>query len=127
VANALMVVLSNARPDVEDEFNDWYSNVHIVEVVDRLEGFEAAQRFELADGQVEDGQSFRYLALYWIREGKLEAAQEAIRHQRVERAEAEAAGREPMISKRDVFAGQHHTWFFRAISDRYAPQDPPRE
>lgn len=119
MADHLMVVLSNARPGLEDEFNDWYTNVHIVEVVDRLDGFEAAQRFELSDGQVEEGAPYRYLALYWIPEDKLADAQEAIRHQRRERAEALAAGREPLISKADVFDGHNHTWFYSKISERY--------
>jgi hypothetical protein len=114
-----MVVLSNARPDLEAEFNDWYTNVHIVEVVDRLDGFEAAQRFALSAGQVEAGSPYKYLALYWVPEDKLEDAQAAIKYQRQEREEALAAGREPLISKKDVFDGQHHTWFFSKISERY--------
>jgi hypothetical protein len=119
MADNLMVVLSNSKPDLEDEFNDWYSNVHIVEVVDKLDGFEAAQRFALAPGQVEGDAPWMYLALYWIPDGKLEDAQAAIKGQRVEREEALAAGRAPMISKADVFEGNHHTWFFTKVSERY--------
>lgn len=122
MAENLMVVLSNAKPDLEDEFNDWYSNVHVAEVVDNLDGFEAAQRFSLAPGQVEGGAPWKYLALYWIPEGKLEDAQAAIKGQRKEREEALAAGRPPMISKADVFEGKHHTWFFSKVSERYTEQ-----
>lgn len=123
MADNLMVVLSNARPEREDEFNDWYSNVHIVEVVDRLDGFEAAQRYQLAPGQVEAGAPWKYLALYWIPDGQVETAQAAIKAQRKEREEAIAVGRPPMISKADVFDGKHQTWFFSKVSERYTGQD----
>jgi hypothetical protein len=113
----IMVVLSNAKPEVEKEFNDWYSGVHIVEVVGKLDGFETAQRFELAPGQVEDGADFKYLAIYQLHDDKLEEAQAAIKGQRAERAEALAAGRDPMISSRtELFDGAHRSWFFTAIS-----------
>lgn len=114
----LMVVLSNAKPDAEKEFNEWYSDVHIVEVVGNLDGFETAQRFELAPGQVEDGTDFKYLAIYQLHDNKLEEAQAAIQGQRAERAEAIAMGRTPMISSRtELFDGAHRSWFFTAISD----------
>ena len=116
----LMVVLSNAKPSLEDEFNDWYSNVHIVEVVDNLDGFQAAQRFKLAPGQVEDGAEYKYLAIYQIPDDKLEAAQNAILFQRAEREEALAEGRVPLISNRkELFDGSHSTWFFTSLGKPY--------
>ena len=42
MADHLMVVLSNAKPEIEDQFKDWYSNVHIRELVDRLDPIDAA-------------------------------------------------------------------------------------
>lgn len=43
----LLLVLRNARSDQEYEFNRWYDE-HLREAIDELDGFAAAQRFELA-------------------------------------------------------------------------------
>ena len=47
MASHLMVVLSNAKPGQEDEFNRWYSQVHVLDTINKLDGFLSAQRFEL--------------------------------------------------------------------------------
>jgi hypothetical protein len=125
-----MIVLSNTRPEVEQEFNSWYTDVHIVDVVGKLNGFETAQRFKLADGQVEDGADYQYLAIYTIADDKLAEAQAAIAHQRQERTEALAAGRAPWIeARKDLFEGKHRSWFFTAVSgiataETYDRDDP---
>ena len=123
MADHLMMVLSNARPELENEFNDWYSKVHIVDIVDQLDGFIAAQRFVLSGEHADSAATFKYLALYWIQEDKLAEAQAAIAWQRAERGAAEAAGRQPVIPKLDVFAGETQAWFFSKISDKYAADD----
>jgi len=115
-----MVVLSNAKPGREAEFNTWYDS-HAADVLSRLSGFARAQRFELAPSQVEDGAQFQYLALYEVPEDQLETAQQAILGQRAERAEAIAAGREPVITVSDTLEGPHHTWFFTALGDEMLP------
>ena len=120
MADHLMVVLSNARPELEDEFNDWYTHVHIEEIVDRLDGFEAAQRFTLAGTHRGVVAPYKYLTLYWIPEGKLDAARTAIAWQSAERAEALAAGRQPVINRQDLFDGDPIAWFFSRVSDRYS-------
>ncbi len=119
MADHLMMVLSNARPGMEDEFNNWYSKVHIVDIVDKLDGIDAAQRFVLSGVQGSADGPYRYLALYWIPEGRLAEAQKAIAWQRLERAEAEAAGRDPVIPMRDVFAGDIQAWFFSKVCETY--------
>ncbi len=43
----VMLVLSNAKDGREAEFNDWY-DAHMRDTIDKLDGFAAAQRFELA-------------------------------------------------------------------------------
>ncbi len=66
---AILVVLSNAREGREDDFNDWYTNVHIRDAL-RFRGSMATQRFVLSSGQVQDfpeGRFFaKYLALYEV-------------------------------------------------------------
>lgn len=62
----LLVVLSNARDGRDDEFNDWYSNVHVRDVMRLSPGAIAVQRFGLAALQF-PGQphpAHRYLAVY---------------------------------------------------------------
>jgi hypothetical protein len=60
----LLIVLSNARDGRDDAFNEWYSYVHIRDVM-RSRAAIAVQRFRLADEQL-PGVSIqhRYLAIY---------------------------------------------------------------
>jgi hypothetical protein len=92
-----MVVMSNAKPGREAEFNDWYSNVHVYDTINKLDGFLSGQRFQLADLDGAPEHPFRYLAVYEIPAGKLETAYQHFRWQRGERADALAAGREPQV------------------------------
>ena len=59
-----LLVLTNARDGRDEEFNDWYTNQHLADVV-TVPGFVSAQRFKLADplGSKHD---HRYLAIYEI-------------------------------------------------------------
>jgi hypothetical protein len=121
VKRHLMIVLSNSKPERDDEFNRWYDQ-HAADVVDKLDGFVRAQRFELSEAQAEGGAEFGYLAVYEIPADQLEAARDAIVGQRAEREEALSAGREPLITVTDTMAGPHHTWFFSSVSDEIVPE-----
>ncbi len=60
MANAILCVESNpSSPEREDEYNRWYNEVHLGEVV-ALPGFVSARRFEPVDA---DGP---YVAIYEI-------------------------------------------------------------
>lgn len=61
----LYVVKTNAVPGREAEFDRWYDEIHLPEVL-ALEGFRAAQRFRLAAMQVQSEQAHGWLALYEI-------------------------------------------------------------
>jgi hypothetical protein len=67
MARHVLIVLSNAAAGRDDEFNDWYNNRHLPDVLS-VEGFEAAQRFRLSDEQLRPGEPLphRYLAVYDI-------------------------------------------------------------
>jgi len=119
MAEHLLLVFSNARPELEDEFNDWYSTVHVVDLVDKIDGIEAAQRFQLAGTYRDAAADFKYLAMYWIPEDKLEAAQAGLRWQRADREEALAAGRTPAVPKLEAFDGDVSALFFTSITDKY--------
>jgi hypothetical protein len=63
----ILLVLSNAADGRDDEFNDWYTDVHLHDVL-AVDGFVAAQRFRLADAQLQPDRPapHRYLAVYEI-------------------------------------------------------------
>lgn len=76
ITNNILLVLTNPLPGRADEFNRWYSEVHLPEVLQRP-GFVSARRFRLGNGQLNlDGfaqSQHSYLALYEI-EGDADAA-----------------------------------------------------
>ena len=79
MAKHLSVVLSNAVEGKDDEFNEWYTNTHIGDIIG-LEGFTAAQRYRLSDRQVgEDGdEPYRYLAIYEVDGDDLDRAADSL-------------------------------------------------
>src|SRR4051812_23391228 len=95
-----MLVLSNAKDGREDEFNTWYE-VHMRETIDKLDGFAAAQRFQLAQLEGAPRVPYRYLVIYEIEDDRIARAHEQFLSGRRERAEAAEAGREPMIAVSD--------------------------
>jgi hypothetical protein len=64
-------VFTNAKPGREDEFNSWYSNVHVQDVL-TVPGFRQAQRFEL-EPDVSMPSEWRYLVIYEIETDDLKA------------------------------------------------------
>jgi hypothetical protein len=60
----IYVVQTNAVSGREDEFNEWYSNVHLRDILS-IDGWTAAARFRLHDPS-ERGEPYpyRYLAIY---------------------------------------------------------------
>ena len=68
----MFVVLTNPVDGREDEYHDWYTNIHIPDVL-KLPGAVAAQRFRLAHVQRYDTASpYAYLALYEVRSDLVE-------------------------------------------------------
>lgn len=60
-----MLVLSNPIPGREAEYNDWYQNVHLADIV-ALPGFQSAQRFQLSRNMMVGGDAYMYMAIYEI-------------------------------------------------------------
>ena len=63
-----LVVFTEPTAGREDEYNQWYDEVHLKEVL-ATEGFVGAQRFALSDAQIGDvagAAPSRYLAIYEI-------------------------------------------------------------
>lgn len=61
-----LFAFTNAKPGEDDAFNDWYTNVHLADVL-KLPGVVSAQRFSLAETQYRPGScSYQYMAVYEI-------------------------------------------------------------
>ena len=60
----IMAVYSNAVEGREDEYNQWYNDIHLGEVLE-VPGFVAAQRFSVTGDPVRgDSPAHKYLAIY---------------------------------------------------------------
>lgn len=66
-----MVVCSNPVAGKEVEYNDWYTNVHLKEVL-QVKGLKAAQRFILTKAQMSESQAHKYMAIYEIENDDIE-------------------------------------------------------
>ena len=77
MARDILVVLSNAKEGRDEEFNAWYNNRHLADVL-KLEGFVAAQRFKLADAQLMPECPHTYLSIYELETENLESSTQAL-------------------------------------------------
>jgi len=62
---ALYLVKTNPLKGREGDFNRWYEQVHLDEVL-KISGFKSAQRFKLTPEQMQLDQNHTYLTLYEI-------------------------------------------------------------
>ena len=62
---SLLVVQTNSLPGRDREFNQWYNEVHIPEVL-ALDGFRDCRRFSLSQAQMTDNLPQKYFTLYEI-------------------------------------------------------------
>jgi hypothetical protein len=76
MARYKMLVLSRPMPGKEDEYNDWYQNTHLQQVVS-IPGYVSAQRFKMAvNMRGED--VWPYMAIYEIETDDVAAAYKAL-------------------------------------------------
>ncbi len=64
MAKFKLVVMTGPKAGREDEYNDWYNNQHLADVV-AVPGFRSAQRFKLTDAMGFEHRN-GYLAIYEI-------------------------------------------------------------
>jgi hypothetical protein len=116
-----MVVFTNAREGTDEEFNRWYDEVHIPDILTKIGGYAGAHRFRRADVPFNRNCPWGYMALYDIPKGTMAHCLERIVWSRTEREEAEAAGRVPQVSIAPAMADERASWFYRAlVPDRMA-------
>lgn len=85
------VVQSNPVPGREEEYNRWYNERHLADVL-AVPGFVSAQRFKIADPNAEGAPPQAYLALYFMRTddpmGLLDTLRELVESGQMEMSEA---------------------------------------
>lgn len=64
MARYKLVVMTGPKPGRDQEYNDWYNNQHLADVV-AVPGFRSAQRFKLSDAMGHEHRN-GYLAIYEI-------------------------------------------------------------
>ena len=109
MAKHRLLVFTKAVQGKDAEFNKWYDEVHLKEVLE-IEGFVAAQRFALSDDQMagmDAGAPGRYLAVYEI---EAESVQSAI--------DKLTAGAGTMNISDAIDAAQAKVFAFTAIGER---------
>lgn len=75
MSSYLFMVMSNPVEGREEEYNNWYSNQHIQDLV-KVPGIVSAQRFRITDPAA--ASSWRYLAVYQVETSDLEATMKEI-------------------------------------------------
>ena len=106
-----MLVSTSPVDGREGEYNDWYDNRHLGDVLS-LEGFVSAQRFRLAEAEPEQKATHRYLAIYEVEAPSVEAAGKVL-------VEGFTSGRIPVS---DALAPSSvEMVYFEAITDRRVP------
>ena len=71
-----MLVLSRPVEGREDDYNDWYQNTHLDQIVS-LPGFVSAQRFKIAVN-MRGAEAWPYMAIYEIEADDVQAAYRAM-------------------------------------------------
>jgi len=68
----LMLVFTDPVSGLEAEFNDWYTNIHIPEIV-KMTGMRGARRYRIGDGPRGGALTNQYLAVYDLGDNPQEA------------------------------------------------------
>ena len=95
----LFMVFSNAQSEERiPDFNQWYDDVHLREVL-QVPGVVAATRFELDEDQMmpgEDGFGRRFLAVYEIEATDLKQVRDAVRATSADRTHSDSLELDPL-------------------------------
>ncbi|HEY2834069.1 MAG TPA: hypothetical protein VGJ14_16695 [Sporichthyaceae bacterium] len=107
MATALLVVLTSPVEGREDEYNDWYTNDHLSDVL-KAAGFTAAQRFRFTPSKLSRHPVAPYLAIYEVDAADREQAEKLL----LETAMT------PAMPISDALGPRPITWWFESLCDR---------
>jgi hypothetical protein len=112
------VVLTNPTPGKDVEFNRWYNEQHIPDVLNAA-GFVCAQRFRLSETQnsPKTDQTYKYLALYEIETDDLAASLKDL---------ASRGGTPDMIMSDAIDLKSANARIFEPVADKVMAQDVAR-
>lgn len=103
-----LIALTNAKTGRDEEFNDWYTNIHLGDVL-KLPGVTAAERFVLSDVQHRPGpMPWKYMAVYEIDIEDIEVTLSALRS---------ASGTEAMPLS-PALEEERMVWIYRPLTER---------
>jgi len=97
VPKFISIALTNAAEGREDEYNQWYEQQHVFDVL-RVPGIQSAQRFRISD-QSRQKLGYRYMAVYEVETDNIENIHRAI----AERAGTDAMPRSDAIGADRMF------------------------
>ncbi len=104
-----LVVFTRPAEGCEDEYNQWYNETHLPEVL-QAEGFVAAQRFKLAPTQMmENPAPAPYLAIYEIDTEDVGKALDSLQR---------LAGSGDMHMSEALDTSSASAWAYSAVSER---------
>src|ERR1700737_2067478 len=104
------VVFSNPVDGREDEYNDWYDNVHLADVL-AVDGVVSAQRFKYGD--ITGPAPYQYLAVYEWDVDDVATARSAL-------DKAREAGR--LVVSNALDGKTVGAWFFEPLSEKRVAQ-----
>ena len=112
LGRAILVVYTKPVEGREDEFDSWYSDVHLPEVV-LLDGFVAARRFRFVPNGADDAApALPFLAIYEVEEGRLEHARTVLAEALQSSRTAVQEGRAPVLATSDALHSDRSVaWF----------------
>ena len=112
MARHLMVVLTNPVEGREDEYNDWYTNRHLSDVLS-VPGYVAAQRFKLSEARMMGDTPYGYMTIYEIDAEDPRAAVEALGR----------AAKNGMLISDALDTKNAVSWVFSPITSRVTAED----
>jgi hypothetical protein len=110
MGNYTLVVYTNPVEGREDDYNEWYDNQHLGDVI-AAAGFDRAERLRLTDIGMPTAGQHRYLALYQVETDDPEAAWKGL---------IAAAGTDAMPMSDAIDVANSSIGFFETISERRA-------
>jgi hypothetical protein len=118
MAKYTFIVMTNPVAGKEAEYNEWYNKHHIPDVLN-VPGFVCAQRFRIADTQMdgEASKAYKYLALYEIETDDLAGVLKELR----------ARGGTPEIVPSDAIDMKNvGTFIFTPVAEKVKAKDVRR-